>query len=85
MLIIILKILAFAVAAIIISLLFIGIVCSYQYLTWFYCHSCKNCGNTMEYKGMREEDHESCCLFYCPKCGKWELIPYEDFLSGKDR
>lgn len=38
----------------------------------------------MEYKGFKTNNDDKHYLFYCPKCGAWETVPYEKFFKQCD-
>ena len=62
-------------------LLVVAIILGTHYLFWFKFRSCKYCGHTMEYKGLRGEEGSGHYLFHCPKCGAWEQLSQEKFLK----
>ena len=55
-----------------------------HFLVFFYWRSCKYCKHIMDYKGLKEDDANGHYLFHCSKCGAWESVPREDFLSQCD-
>lgn len=55
-----------------------------QYLCTFHYHKCKNCGKTMEYKGIDETADDSLFIFYCKHCGHWERIPKVELYCNND-
>ena len=52
------------------------------YIFHFHMHSCKHCGRSMEYKGLKEDNEGGHYLFHCPHCGAWEQIPKNVFLKN---
>ena len=52
------------------------------YIIYFYRHSCKHCGHSMEYKGLKEDNDGGHYLFQCPHCGAWEQIPKSTLLKN---
>ena len=54
-------------------------------LVWFHFRTCKHCGNTMLYQGLRENDSESHYLFRCEHCGTWEQVTKEELFQECDK
>ena len=72
-------------AAIVIIVIILGLIFSAQYLVWFHCKPCKHCGHTLEYRGIIRGKDEEIVYFECPKCGRKEMIPKQEFFKDCDK
>ena len=76
---IVLEVTTYIVAFTVAIILFMFAIYILHHFVWFYWRTCKYCGHTMDFKGLKEDSDNSHYSFQCPHCGAWEEIPKEDF------
>ncbi len=74
---ILLTILCFAV--------FLLFIIGLKLIVWFQFRTCKHCGHTMKYMGLRESEKEHCYFFHCEHCGAWEQVIKEELFQECDK
>ena len=75
---IVLYIIGSILLAILCFVVFLFFIIGLKLLVWFQFRTCKHCGKTMLYQGLRENDSESHYLFHCEHCGAWEQVTKEE-------
>ena len=63
--------LLFIIAVVVLVAMFVG----FKLIIWFNFRSCKKCGHTMEYCGLKDKEY----MFYCKHCDCTENVPCEEF------
>ena len=83
------EILLYVIESILLAILcfaiFLFFIVGLKLLVWFQFRTCKHCGNTLRYLGLKEDGSESHYLFHCEHCGAWEQVIKEELFQECDK